>query len=139
MNRAFWGIFVVMLGVAGIFFIALYQNITNTDEHNSHLLKEVTEGAMWDSVDYAYYRLEGKYKINQEKFVDSFLRRFAESASLSRDYEVNFNDINEYPPKVSVEVKSRVKSGNITATLGGDSQMNFTLTNRVDAILETPY
>ena len=50
MKESFWGVFVVMLGVAGIIFIFLFQNLTNTDEHNSQLLKEVTEAAMWDFI-----------------------------------------------------------------------------------------
>ena len=114
-------------------------NKTNTDEHNSHLLKEVTEAAMWDAVDYTYYRANGKYKINQEKFVESFLRRFSESASLSRDYNIKIYDINELPPKVSLKVTSVVKSGSITASLGDDSQFDFNISNRIDAILESPY
>ena len=57
-----------MIGVASILFIAFFQTITNTDEHNSQMLKEVTEAAMWDSVDYAYFRKTGYYKINKEKF-----------------------------------------------------------------------
>ncbi len=139
MNKAFWGIFVIMLGVAGILFITLFQTITNTDEHNSQLMKEVTEAAMWDSVDYSYYKTTGIYKINQEKFVESFLRRFANSASLSREYDIKFYDVNELPPKVSIEVTSKVNSRSITATLGDNSTVDFNLSNRIDAILETPY
>ena len=43
MKESFWGIFVVFLGVLGITFIVFFQNITNTDQHNSQLLEEVTE------------------------------------------------------------------------------------------------
>ena len=128
-----------MLGVAGILFITLFQTITNTDEHNSQLLKEVTEAAMWDSVDYAFYKDQHYYKINQEKFVESFLRRFASSASLSRNYKIEFYDVNELPPKVSIKVTSKIRSGSITATLGDNSQVDFDLSNKIDAILETPY
>lgn len=139
MNRSFWGIFVIMLGVASIFFIVLFQTITNTDEHNSQLLKEVTEAAMWDAVDYSYHRDTGYYKINQEKFVENFIRRFAENASKSRKYKIEFYDVNEIPPKVSIKVTSYVNSNSVTATLGDDSSYDFTLSNRIDAILETPY
>ena len=138
MNRSFWAIFVIMLGVASIFFITLFQTITNTDEHNSQLLKEVTEAAMWDAVDYAYYRKSGYIKINKEKFVENFLRRYAQSANNSRDYKITFYDVNELPPKVSVKVTSSV-SGQVTATLGDDTINDFTISNKIDAILETPY
>ena len=58
MKESFWGIFVLGLGITSIVFIVLFQNLTNTDEHNSQLLKEVTEAAMWDAFDYSDYRKE---------------------------------------------------------------------------------
>ena len=138
MNRAFWGIFVIMLGVTGILFITFFQTVTNTDEHNSHLLKEVVEAAMWDAVDDSYYRQFGTITINKEKFTESFIRRFAENSNLSNTYKIDIMDINENPPKVRVRVTSSIK-GQVTANLGSDEINNFTITNKVDAILETPY
>ena len=140
MNKAFWGIMVVMIGVASILFIAFFQSVTNTDEHNSQLLKEVTEAAMWDAVDYAYHRETGYYKINKEKFVENFIRRYAESANLSRNYKIEFYDVNEVPPKVSVKVTSSSESFNATAALpNGETQDGYDISNKIDAILETPY
>lgn len=135
MKESFWGVFVVMLGVAGIIFIFLFQNLTNTDEHNSQLLKEVTEAAMWDSFDYASYRSTGEIRINREKFVENFIRRYAESASMSREYNIKFYDINEKPPKVSIRVSSGVLGSN---GMSGET-MSFDLSDRIDAILEVPY
>lgn len=135
MKESFWGVFVVMLGVAGIIFIFLFQNLTNTDEHNSQLLKEVTEAAMWDSFDYASYRSTGEIRINREKFVENFIRRYAESASMSREYNIRFYDINEKPPKVSIRVSSGVIGSN---GMSGET-MNFDLSDRINAILEVPY
>ena len=135
MKESFWGMFVVMLGVAGIIFIFLFQNLTNTDEHNSQLLKEVTEAAMWDSFDYASYRSTGEIRINREKFVENFIRRYAESASMSREYNIKFYDINEKPPKVSIRVSSGVLGSN---GMSGET-MSFDLSDRIDAILEVPY
>lgn len=133
MKESFWGIFVVGLGVASIFFIVLFQNLTNTDEHNSQLLKEVTEASMWDAFDYASYRTTGEIRIDREKFVENFIRRYAESASRSREYTIKFYDINEKPPKVSLSVQSGVVG------VGGSTQVTFDLQNRIDAILEVPY
>lgn len=133
MKESFWGIFVVFLGVASIFFIVLFQNLTNTDEHNSQLLKEVTEASMWDAFDYASYRTTGEIRIDREKFVENFIRRYAESASRSRQYTIKFYDINEKPPKVSLSVQSGVVG------IGGNTEMTFDLQNRIDAILEVPY
>lgn len=133
MKESFWGIFVVFLGVLSIFFIVLFQNLTNTDEHNSQLLKEVTEAAMWDAFDYASYRTTGEVRIDREKFVENFIRRYAESASRSREYTIKFYDINEKPPKVSLSVQSGVVG------VAGSTEITFDLQNRIDAILEVPY
>ena len=133
MKESFWGIFVVFLGITSIFFIVLFQNLTNTDEHNSQLLKEVTEASMWDAFDYASYRTTGEIRIDREKFVENFIRRYAESASRSREYTIKFYDINEKPPKVSLSVQSGVVG------VGGNTEMTFDLQNRIDAILEVPY
>ena len=139
MNQSFWGILVVLLGIASLLIIVFFQNVTNTDEHNSQLLKEVTEAAMWDAVDYSYYRQTGAVKINKEKFVENFLRRYAESANLSRNYNIKFYDVNELPPKVSIKVTSGV-TGNAGSVLSATQDpVTVQLTNKIDAILETPY
>ena len=129
MKESFWGIFVIGVGVAALLLIVLFQNITNTDQHNTMLLQEVTEAAMWDAVDYAECRATGALKINREKFVENFTRRYAESASRSRNYKLVFYSINETPPMVSVGVKSDADNG---------SEYSFSLSNKVDAILESP-
>lgn len=76
MKESYWGTAVVALGILAIFFIFFFQSITNTDEHNYHLLKEATEGAMYDALDLAAYREDGVIRIDREKFVENFLRRF---------------------------------------------------------------
>ncbi len=139
MNKSFWGIMVIMIGVASVLFITFFQTITNTDEHNSQLLKEVTEASMWDAVDYAYFRQTGYYKINKEKFVENFIRRYSDNANLSRNYKLQFYDVNELPPKVSVKVTSSSGSFDASAALNQDSQRGFNISNKIDAILETPY
>ena len=134
MKESFWGYLVILMGVISIAFIFFFQRVTNTDELNYHLLKEVTEAAMFDSVNIGEYRATGAIRIDREKFVENFIRRFAQSASLARTYEIKIYDVNETPPKVSIEVKS-TEAGNVT----GDEQINFDIVNRLDAILETPY
>ncbi len=133
MKESFWAMAIVGLGIVAIVFMILFQSITNTDEHNYHLLKEATEGAMYDALDLAAYRESGVVRIDREKFVENFLRRFAESALLSDVYLVEIYDVNETPPKVSIRVSSREDTG-ITGEI-----MEFQITNRLDAILETPY
>ena len=132
MKESYWGAAVVALGILAIFFIFFFQSITNTDEHNYHLLKEATEGAMYDALDLAAYRDDGVIRIDREKFVENFLRRFAESALLSNTYKIDIYDVNETPPKVSLLVSS-VESTSMTGEI-----MEFSIQNRLDAILETP-
>lgn len=133
MKESFWGIFIVSLGVLSILFIFLFQSMTNTDEQNYNLLREVTEAAMYDAVDLAAYRTTGTVRIDREKFVENFVRRFAEAASLSRTYKIEIIDVNETPPKVSIRVSS-----SLTSSISGEV-MNFDIVNKLDAILETPY
>src|SRR5574344_1683306 len=107
MRESFWGVFVITTGVILIGFIYFFQNVTNTDEHNYTMIKEITEDAMIDAFDIAAYRKDETIKINREKFVENFIRRFAENAQLSNTYEINFYDVVETPPKVSLEVKTK--------------------------------
>lgn len=132
MKESFWGAAVVGIGIVAIFFIYFFQSITNTDEHNYHLLKETTEAAMYDALDLAAYRDSGTIRIDREKFVENFLRRFAESATLANTYKIEIYDVNEEPPKVSIQVSSKQ-----TTSLTGKKD-TFTITNRLDAILEVP-
>lgn len=133
MKESFWGVFVVMLGVVSISFIYFFQNITNTDEQNYLLLKEITESSMYDAVDLASYRKDGTVRIDREKFIENFIRRFAESVTIGNTYVIKIYDVNETPPKVSLEVSSKLNS-NVTSEI-----MEFNIVNRLDAILETPY
>ena len=132
MKESVWGVAIVAVGIIAIFFIYFFQSVTNTNEHNYHLLKETTESSMYDALDLSAYRQNGKIRIDREKFTENFLRRFAESAVLSRTYKIEIFDINEEPPKVSLRVSSAEST-----TLTGEI-LNFDLVNRLDAILESP-
>lgn len=138
MQESFWGSFVVGLGITVIVFIYVFQSITNTSEHNYNLLKETTEAAMIDAVDLAAYRESQVIRIDREKFVENFVRRFAENASLSRTYVVKVFDVNETPPKVSLEI-STVEKANVDTGNTGTEIVEFDIVNRISAILETPY
>lgn len=137
MKESFWAAYIVVFGIMVISFIYIMQNITNVDEQNMALLKETTESAMYDSFDYAGYRRTGNVRIDREKFVEAFLRRFAENASLSNEYKIQIYDVNEEPPKVSIKVTSNERASLITN--GNSEEVQFTISNRIDAILETPY
>lgn len=136
MKESFWAVAVVMIGIISILFVNFFQNLTNTDEHNFNLLKETTEAAMYDAFDIASYRADGVIRIDREKFVENFLRRFASSANLARTYRIDIYDVNETPPKVSLKVSSS-EGASITGGTGGI--VEFEISNKLDAILEVPY
>lgn len=133
MKESFWGVMIVMLGVVSLAFIYFFQTVSATDEQNYALLKEVTEAAMYDAVDWAEYRASGNVRINREKFVENFVRRFAESVSLGNVYQIDIYDVSETPPKVSLKVSTKLNS-NVTGEI-----IEFDIVNKLDAILETPY
>ena len=133
MKESVWGSTIITIGVVALAFIFFFQKVTNVTEENYNLLREVTEAAMYDAVDVDYYKTEGTVKINAEKFVENFLRRFAESASLANSYTIKIYDINEIPPKVTLSVQSKAST---TAT--GET-VTFNLNERLSAILETTY
>ena len=140
MKESFWTAYIFVIGMVVITFIFLFQSLTNSDEHNMAVIKEATEGAMYDAIDLNYLGTYREYKINREKFAENFLRRFAENASLSRSYKVQIYDVNELPPKVSVKVTSQ-EVGKLFSGGGirDEEQIVFKIANRIDAILETPY
>ena len=132
MKHAYWGYWFILLGVFIVVIMLLVKNVTTSSTQDYYLVKELAEASMVDAVDYSYYRKYGEIKINKEKLFESFIRRFAESASLNTTYTVSFYGIYEAPPKVSVEIKSKSNTYNI----GNIDQTSFDMVERIDAILE---
>lgn len=137
MKWSFATIGLVAAGLVGIVIILLFQNLTVNNEEDYYLLKEITEAAMVDAIDLAYYRDTGKLKIVQEKFVENFTRRFAESANIlnTQNYSLEFYNIMEYPPKVSVSVKTDI--GEYTIFGNHLETQSYSVANSLDAIIET--
>lgn len=133
MKEAIWGYAIITLGILAIGIIWFFANTTKTDQHNYNLLKETVEASMFDAVDLAKYRESGEVVIEEEKFVENFIRRFAESAELSQQYVIEIYDVNTKPPKVSLKVSS-TKDTTATGEL-----VEFDIVNNIDAILETKY
>ncbi len=126
MNESLWMYFFSVMGILGIVIINIFSNVLINNEQNYYLLKELTEAAMYDAVDYNGYYLgigwdgvtsdsdpssmhcetgvSGHIRIIKEKFVESFTKRFAESANLNRHYRIIIHDIDECPPKVSISL-----------------------------------
>lgn len=136
MRESFWGIMIVTMGITSMFLVYFFQSITNTSDHNYELLKETTQAAMYDSLDLAAYRYDGTIRIDRELFVESFLRRFAQDATLQHQYHIMIYDVHEEPPKVSIKISTM--GSETSTTLSGES-VTFNLTHKIDAILETKY
>ena len=122
---------IIILAIITFGVVNIVQNYQTGNELDYYLLRETTEAAMTDAVDVGYYRLSGLLRVDKEKFVESFIRRFSQNVSNSRTYDIRFYDINETPPKVSVLVQSET-----AASVNGES---LSLSNKVDVILESNY
>lgn len=133
MKDSFWGIFIITVGIITMVIIFFFQELTTTDEQIYTLLRETTEAAMYDAIDYGELTATGNVKINREKFVENFVRRFAQSATLQNTYQIDIYDVSETPPKVSLKVSTKKST---TAT---NEVITFDLINKLDAIMETPY
>ena len=137
LRESFWGYAVIVLGLIAIITIWFVANTTRADENNYNLLKETVESAMIDAVDLASYRQDGTVRIEEEKFVENFIRRFSENADLANNYDVEIYDVIETPPKVSLKVISS-KTSNSTDQETGEL-ITVDVVNNIDAILETKY
>lgn len=124
------GIIVISLLTLGL--VNIVQNYSSGNELDFYLLRDTTEAAMLDAVDYGFYQVSGgQIRMDKEKFVESFVRRFAQNVTNDRNYDIRIYDINEVPPKVSVKVGSST-----SVVFAGES---FQIKNQIDAILETKY
>ena len=131
MNKAMLTVGIIILSLATLLMINIITNYSSGSELDYYLVKETSEAAMVDAIDVKYYRENGLLRIDKEKFVESFLRRFTDSVDNTRNYQVAFYDLNEVPPKVSVKVDSST-----VLSFNGD---NLEMSTQLDAILENTY
>lgn len=134
MKESVWGYWLIVLGISIIGLMMFLQNYTTTSEQDYYLIKSALEASMYEAVDYAYFRDTGRFKMNTEKFVENFVRRFSETVNINKTYKVDFYKIYEEPPAASVSVTTS-QSGDF-----GQSQSaidDAEVTNRLTAILFT--
>ncbi|MBQ7104804.1 MAG: hypothetical protein IJN90_03005 [Bacilli bacterium] len=164
MNSSTWGYLFLVLGLLGILLINLFGNITINNEQDYYLLKEVTKSAMLDSVDIMAFRegigydgitstsdpesmhcitgKTGEIRIVKERFVESFIRHFAENVDRNKKYTISFKDIDECPPKVTVTIKTEESLSWFAKLLGKTDKMDYEtdtadVVNILNAILES--
>lgn len=133
MKWSFTGVGLIVFGLIGLTIIMLFEQITTSNENDYYLLKEITNAAMIDSIDIAYYREnKGDLKIVREKFVENFTRRYAESTlSIGTSYVISFYDIMEIPPKVTILIDTGLGQYRIF-----DDVSNYNVQNNLTGILE---
>lgn len=117
MKESFWGYFLIALGVVIIIVILMIQSISVTTEEDYYLGREVLEASMYDAVDFGTYERTGKLVMSKEKFVEVFIRRFAESVTNNKinGYQLDFYDIHEYPPKATVRIRTKSETTEINS------------------------
>ena len=139
MNKGRLTVGIILLSLIALLLINVLTNFSTGSELDYYLVKETTDAAMVDSIDKVFLRECGLYRIDKEKFVESFLYRFADSVDSTRDYHIKFYDINEVPPKVSVKVDSLTVLSFNTKMNGKETKEAADITTSYNAILETDY
>lgn len=132
MKESMWGYYLILLGIMVSTVMILMSNMVTTNQQDYYLLKEVTNASMHDSIDWSYYKKYGEMRINTEKFVEVFVRRFSESVSKTNTYKIDVYSVYENPPSVSIRVTSNTGDFHIA----GDAT-NVDVINSYDAILES--
>lgn len=129
MNKQMLLIGIIIMALMGFFAVNMVTSQQTGSELDYYLLKDTTEAAMNDAIDYDFYSNNGVVRMDKEKFLESFVRRFADSVDGTRDYNIDVYDLNETPPKVSVKISSKSSSA---------SKNNSTdITTNVDMIIES--
>ena len=161
MKESMWMYMFATLGIVGLILINLFGQIVVSNEQNYYLLKEITEAAMHDSIDLRAYRegigydgvtmesdpesmhcvayQPGTVRIIREKFVESFMMRFSNSADLNRNYRVIVHDIDECPPKVSLSLIATNTFDFVTffnIDFNGNTAQSADIVNSITGILE---
>jgi len=144
MKDSYWGYWFIVLGIFVIVVMLLANDATTTNTQDYYQLKEVVNSAVYDSIDYSYYTKTREIRILKEVFVENFLRRFADTISASDTYTVEFYDLYESPPKVSVKISTTTAGFLVGKDSTGDVDENGNATgttsldvvNSIDLIVE---
>lgn len=131
MNKGMLTVGIIILALMSLLLINVISNYSTGGELDYYLVKETTEAAIEDAIDLQYYRQNGLIRMDKEKFVEGFIRRFADSVDNTRSYDVAFYDLNEVPPKVSVKVDSLT-----VLSFSGEAA---NISTSLDAIVESDY
>lgn len=135
MNKAYLTVGIILLSIFTFGILNFIQNYSTGNELDYYLLKETTQASMGDAVVPSTFASNGTLRIDKEMFVESFIKRFANSVDDSRDYDIQIFDINEVPPKVSIKVVSKNESLNPAGQNGGNAE----IVTQIDGVLMSNY
>lgn len=140
MNKGILTIGIILLSVIALLLLNVLNNYMTGGELDYYLVKETADAALEDSLDEEYERFCGLPRMDKEKFVENFVLRFVNSVDSSREYELSFYDLNEVPPKVSVQVNSLTAlSFNVTGGEEKGTKEAADIITRYSAIVESDY
>ena len=134
MNKGMLTVGIILLSLIALLMINVFTNFSTGSELDYYLVKETADAAMEDAIDVTFKRTCGLYRIDKEKFVESFIYRFINNVDNTREYNIKFYDINEVPPKASIKVDSLT----VLAVKSPDTTEAPDITTSYDVILETP-
>ena len=131
MSNSYWGYWLIVLGIFVIGVMMFSQDVTTTSTKDYYQLKEVANAAMVDAIDYSYFNQTGSIRIYKEIFVENFIRRFSETSNGTNTYQIDFFDLYESPPKVSIQISTNT-AGYIIANQNSSEK----IVNKINLILE---
>lgn len=106
MNKSVLGVGIVILGSLALLIIFVISSYSTGGEVDYYLVKETSEAAMTDALDETFMASHGIPRMDKQIFMESFIRRFANNVTDTREYKIGFYGINEVPPMVSIKVDS---------------------------------
>ena len=139
MKESYWGYWFIILGIFIASVMMLTNDATTSNTEDYYQLKEVANSAIYDAIDYAYYSQTGQIRMIKEVFVENFIRRFAETVSVTDSYKIDFYDLYESPPKVSVKVSTKTAGfiiGRDVETPEQSAMTSLDVVNSIDLIVE---
>lgn len=140
MNKSILTVGIIFLALIALSLLQVLNNYSTGSELDYYLVKETTDAAIDDAIDWNFYYDCGLYRIDKERFVEMFLYRFANNVDASRGYKIGFYDINEVPPKVSIKVDSLTTlSFNAKDSSKRKDKTAANISTSYDAIIESSY
>lgn len=118
--------------------VSQINGVYNIDNKNDYVIQNLYDDKIeCNSTDYSFcQKVVGEYKISEEVFVESFLRRFAENTKGNKNFQVIVKDVIEYPPKVSVEIRTYSNYNLFDTKEATFDENDFEISNKIDAIIE---